>query len=231
MDVLYAGDNKLYTNHIFAGTESFQMFQRQVKDYEPLMETLEASSEVDVDHMRATDAIEEFPESTEELSEYDALILGDFSRGTLQPHFIEDAIPGPNKLHVVRDFVENGGALVYCGGWMRFQGYRGVGNWQGTPVADILPVGMLGVFDDRVERPEGAEVSVRNSDHPILDGVEANSFPPVYGYNETANFTADAELLATVSGDPLLAAREHEDGRVVAYTSDPGPRWGLGLID
>ncbi len=231
MDVLYAGDDKLYTNHFFAGTESVQVFQRQVKDYEPLLDSLEANPAVDVEHLSATDAIEEFPESTTELSEYDALILSDFSRGTLQPHFLPDAIPGPNKLHIVREFVENGGGLLYCGGWMTFQGYRGVGNWQGTAVADILPVEMLGVFDDRIERPGGAESTISSTDHPVMDGIDWASFPALYGYNETADVADDAELLATVDDDPLIATREHEDGRVLAYTSDPGPKWGLDFGD
>jgi uncharacterized membrane protein len=34
-----------------------------------------------------------------------------------------------------------------------------------------------------------------------------------------------------VDGDHLLAVTEHGDGRVVAYTSDPGIQWGLGFVD
>lgn len=231
MKVLYAGDDKLYTNHFFAGTESVQQFQRQVRDWEPLLESLEANPDVDVEHMRATDAIEDFPETSEELAAYDALILSDFSRGTLQPHFLPDAIPGPNKVHVVRDYVQEGGGLLYCGGWMTFQGYRGIGNWQGTPVADLLPVEMLGVFDDRIERPSGAEASPVDVDHPVMDGIDWDSFPRVYGYNETAGVDDDARLHATVAGDPLIATREHGDGRVLVYTSDPGPKWGFDFYE
>lgn len=42
---------------------------------------------------------------------------------------------------------------------------------------------------------------------------------------------ADARLLASVDGDPPLAVHEAGDGRALAYTSDPGPKWGLELTE
>lgn len=231
MEVLYIGDEKLQSNHFFSGTESIQVFQHQIRDFEPLLETLEDLSDVNVEHMGGQETIMHFPKSVEELSKYDVLIVSDLSIGTLQPHFLPDAIPGPNRVRIVRDFVRQGGGLAFCGGWMTFQGYHGVGNWAGSVVADILPVEVRPVFDDRVERPEGAEIDEVETDHPITAGLNWEEFPPLYGYNRAGAVRDRATSLVMVDGDPLLAVNEHEDGRVMAYTSDPGIKWGLGFIE
>lgn len=231
MRVLYAGDEKLETPQFFAGSESFQVYNKVVRDYEPLLEALEGLSGVDPRHLGSQAALGKFPETVDELDEYDVLILSDISRGTFQPHFRDGAIPGPNRLHAIRDWVEDGGALVYCGGWMTYQGYRGAGNWAGTVVADILPVTVRNVFDDRVERPEGANIDSVQTDHPITQGLDWDANPPIYGYNRVGEVGDDGTELATVDGDPLLAVGSAGAGRVVAYTSDPGVMWGLGLTE
>lgn len=231
MDVLYIGDHKLQANEYFVGADSFKVFHQKVRDYEPLLETLEEAGNVAVDFLDGPDTMTDFPRSVEELAEYDALIISDLSRGTLEPHFHPDTIPGPNLLRIVRDYVEQGGGLVYCGGWMTFQGYQGVGNWHGTLVAETLPVEIRPIYDDRVERPEGAETTIERPDHPVFDSLDHESLPVVYGYNEVAGLRDGATELATVDGNPLLAVTEHGDGRVVTYTSDPGIQWGLDLVD
>lgn len=230
MDVLYIGDHKLHANQYYSGAESFQVFHGKVRDYEPLLEVLEEAPKVSVDHLDGPDTMTDFPRSVEELMEYDALIVSDLSRGTLEPHFFPDAIPGPNLLRIIREFVEGGGGLVYCGGWMTFQGYQGVGNWQGTPVEEVLPVAIKPMFDDRVERPEGGEVTVTDTDHPLTDHLD-DGLPVVYGYNETAGLKEGSRSLAQVDGYDLLTAGEFGDGRTVAYASDPGPKWGLGMME
>lgn len=206
------------------------MFQRRIKDYEPLLKAFEDSPKVEVEHLGGPETIERFPESLAELQEYDALIVSDLSRGTLEPHFVSGAIPGPNKLQTIKDFVEAGGGLLYCGGWMTFQGYRGAGNWQGTPTEDVLPVEIAPIFDDRVERPEGTETALLETDHPALQGID-DGLPAVYGYNRTGPVKDDAALHATVDDDPLIVTGEFGDGRTYVYTSDPGIKWGLDHVE
>jgi Uncharacterized membrane protein len=230
MDVLYIGDYKLQANQYFVGADSFQVFHKRIRDQEPLLEALRENGDIAADYLDGPDTMTDFPRSTEELGAYDALIISDLSRGTLEPHFHPDSIPGPNLLKNIREFVQSGGGLVYCGGWMTYQGYQGVGNWHGTPVADTLPLEIRPIYDDRVERPEGAVASMVEPDHPVLEAV-GDGFPELYGYNETAGVRKDATLLARVDGSPLLATREYGDGRVVAYTSDPGIKWGLELVE
>jgi uncharacterized membrane protein len=231
MDVLYVGDHKLQANEYFVGADSFKVFNKKIRDYEPLLDMLQDASDVSVDFLDGPDTMTDFPRSVEELAEYDTLIISDLSRGTLEPHFHPDTIPGPNMLRIIRDFVEDGGGLVYCGGFMTYQGYQGVGNWQGTLVADTLPVEIQPIYDDRVERPEGAETSVTDRDHPVMDSVGEGSLPEVYGYNEVAGLRDGATELATVDGKSLLAVSEYGEGRVLAYTSDPGIKWGYGMVE
>lgn len=164
----------------------------------------------------------------DELSKYDTLIIIDLSHGTLGPHFHPDSIPGPNLLRIVHDFVENGGGLVYCGGWMTFQGYQGVGH--GTPVADTLPIDIRPIYDDRIERPEGAEVTVTDRDHPVMSAVGDKSLPVVYGYNQVGGLRdGTTELGHRRRASPLGRLRVRQ-GRVLTYTSDPS-QWGLALVD
>jgi len=231
MDVLYIGDYKLHANQFYVGADTFQQFYGKVRDYEDLLEALEEMSEVEPEFLDGPDTMTDFPRSVGELQAYDALIISDLSRGTLEPHFFDDAIPGPNMLRIIKQYVENGGGLLYAGGWMTYQGYHGVGNWQGTPVEDVLPVEIQPVYDDRVERPEGAEPTVLDAEHPVTSGLDESGLPTVYGYNEVERVSPDSDSLATVDNNPLLAAGEFGDGRTVAYTSDPCIKWGLEMVE
>ena len=231
MDVLYAGDNEQTTNHLFAGAESFQVYQGETKDYQPLQSALSDESTISVDHLTGREAIKKFPKSNEELAEYDVVVLSDISRDTLLPHFLPDAVPGPNRPKLIKNYVSSGGALLYCGGYMSYQGYHGRGNWHDSHVADILPIEILPVPDDRVDTPEGVDPTIKNTEHPVTQSINENEFPTVYGYNKTGQLKSGAELLATVDTNNLLAAGQYNDGRVLAYTSDPSRKWGLNLID
>jgi len=227
MDVLYLGDFKLQANQFYVGADSFRQFYRKIEDFEPLLAAMQDMDGVTPTHLDGPDTMTAFPRSTAELLAYDAVIVSDLTRGTLEPHFFEEAIPGPNLLRVLRDYVEAGGGLVYCGGWMTYQGYQGVGNWQGTLVESVLPVELQAVYDDRVERPEGVAPTLCEGDHPITAGID--DLPVVYGYNEVA--AATGSVLATVEDHPLLVADDAGAGRVVAYTSDPGIKWGYGMVE
>jgi uncharacterized membrane protein len=231
MRVLYVGDYKLHANQFYVGADTFRQFYGKVRDYEPLLDALEAMPGVEPEFLDGPDTMTDFPRSVEELAEYDALIISDLTRGTLEPHFFDDAIPGPNMLRVIKRYVRSGGGLLYGGGWMTYQGYQGVGNWQGTPVEDVLPVDIKPVYDDRVERPEGGKPEILDRNHPLTAELDEDGLPTVYGYNEIAGFSEGADELATVDGHPLLAAGDFGDGRTVAYTSDPCIKWGLEMVE
>ena len=76
---------------------------------------------------------------------------------------------GPDRVAMIADYVRQGGSLIMAGGWVDFQGFQAKGNYHGSAIEEILPVGILPV-DDRVETTQGAAVKVLDSDHPVLRG-------------------------------------------------------------
>lgn len=57
MDVLYIGDDKLKSDQFFSGAENIQVFQRRIKDYEPLLETLENAQDITPEHKGGVETI------------------------------------------------------------------------------------------------------------------------------------------------------------------------------
>jgi uncharacterized membrane protein len=165
----------------------------------------------------------QFPSTAEALREYRCVLLSDIGTNTLllAPATWERGETTPNRLELLKEYVLAGGGLIMVGGYLTFQGIEGKGKWAGSPVEEVLPV-TLRTGDDRVERPEGIAPRVV-ADHPILAGLEA-TWPAVLGYNRVTA-RPDAQVLAQVGDDVLLACREIGRGRTVAYTTDCGPHW------
>lgn len=186
---------------------------------------------MEVDRIMPYEAREKFPETAEKLLKYDVVILSDVGHDAIvyyNDYRVNRVPQGPNRIKEIAKYVEMGGGLVFCGGDFTYQGRYGMGRWYGTAVAKILPVDILPIPDDRVETPEGALVKVLEPEHPILNGMNWNPSPMLFGYNKvTYNALPNTSLLATLGedGDPYLATGTYGQGRVVAYTSDPGPEW------
>jgi uncharacterized membrane protein len=177
-----------------------------------------------VDFQPSHVAAREFPGTAEALSAYDCVILSDIGANTLLLHpdtFVRSK-PLPNRLAAIRDYVDQGGGFVMVGGYLTFQGIEAKAQYAGTPIEEILPV-TLSRFDDRAEAPQGLAPAVVGAAHPILSGVPA-PWPALLGYNKVAQ-KQDAQLIAKIGGDPLLAAGHYGKGRTVAFTSDCGPHW------
>jgi len=51
-------------------------------------------------------------------------------------------------------------------------------------VQAVLPVEIRPVYDDRVKRPEGADIELTDTSHPITADLDVDALPEVYGYNE-----------------------------------------------
>src|SRR5690606_29901138 len=65
----------------------------------------------------------------------------------------------------------------------------------------------------------------------FLRGLGLERAPFLRGYVATKMKPAPSELLlATESGDPLLARRRHGEGMVLAWTSDLEPRWATDFL-
>ncbi|ORM67336.1 glutamine amidotransferase [Pantoea rwandensis] len=182
-------------------------------------------SEYAITHMPAHAAATEFPLTLEELQQWDVIILSDIGANTLllHPDTWLKSRRTPNRLALIHDYVAGGGALMMIGGYYSFQGINGGARYRNTLVEKVLPVRCL-AWDDRIETPEGSHVEVTTS-HEILKGIPTD-WPWLLGYNEVEMQT-EGQLLATIAGTghPLLAVREYQRGRSLAWTSDMSAHW------
>ena len=194
---------------------------------EPLVQALQGS-DFDLTYMPAHEAVEKFPYEMTDLEAYDVLILSDIGSNSLllPPAVWLQSRTVPNRLKLIRNWVETGGGLLMVGGYFSFQGIDGKARWRRTPVEDTLPVTCL-PYDDRVEMPEGAVAVIVKPDHPVMAGL-SGEWPPLLGVNEV-ELRDDAEVLATLPGDqgghPVLVLGGYGKGRTAAWTSDIGPHW------
>jgi uncharacterized membrane protein len=194
---------------------------------EPLVEALKGSR-FDLRYLPSHEAQRDFPQSMEGLAAYDAVILSDIGANTLllHPDTWIHSRRTPNRLKLIKAYVEGGGGLMMIGGYYSFQGINGGARYRGTPVEEALPVEIL-PYDDRIEVPEGFTPVVAQKDHPVLAGI-AGVWPHLLGFNEVKP-KVGATVLATVSEEygekPLLVAGAFGKGRTLAWTSDIGPHW------
>jgi uncharacterized membrane protein len=220
--VLLAGESWISNSTHYKG---FDFFSSTV--YEVGIEYLEKALAVEgfaFEHMPGHIAARKFPLSLEELSRYDVIILSDLGANTLllPPEVWQKGQAMPNRLKLLKEWVEGGGGLAMCGGYLSFAGIYGFAKYYRTPIEDILPVNIF-TFDDRLEVPEGVITEVAQPSHPILEGV-TGEWPALLGYNElTAK--PDAEVIAQVGEHPMLATRTVGAGRTLIWASDIGPHW------
>ncbi len=222
MKVLLAGESWMTHSIHVKGFDSFTTSSYN-EGAGPMIQALRDSGH-DVVYLPNHFIANEFPSTPEALSDFDVLILSDVGVNTLllpDKTFLRSE-RGVNRLHLIRDYVKEGGGLLMVGGYLTFQGIEAKGAYYGTPVEEALPVSLL-PHDDRVESPQGVVPNVVNQAHPILEGLD--DWPHFLGYNRT-KLKPDAELLAAVDDDPFIATVAFGRGRSAVFTSDCGPHWG-----
>jgi uncharacterized membrane protein len=178
----------------------------------------------EITHIQNHEAIESFPWDVEAASQFDVVMLSDIAADTFQlhPDCFDLGKRTPDRLRVLGDYIAAGGGLIMVGGYMSFSGIEGKAHYQATPLANVLPVEMLG-HDDRVETCEGIVPKVE-AQHEILSGIDGD-WPFFLGYNQLT-VKPDAELVMSIEGDPFLVVGTHGDGRTAAFASDCSPHWG-----
>ncbi|WP_139691690.1 glutamine amidotransferase [Sporolactobacillus terrae] len=164
-----------------------------------------------------------FPSTLEELKSFDAIVLSDIGSNTflLRNATFYDMKVEPNPLELIKAFVRQGGGLLMIGGYLSFTGIDGKANYKNTSLADVLPVELMGT-DDRVEMPQGVYPET------VKERIVTNDlgkWPLFLGYNK---FTPkkDADVLATIAGDPLLVTGRYGEGNTACFASDCAPHWG-----
>ncbi|GAA2450710.1 glutamine amidotransferase [Agromyces soli] len=219
--VLLAGESWVSATIDHKGYDPFAHTRVQI-GCARLLTALEAEG-LDVVHLRSHDVAERFPQTRDELSGFDVVLLSDIGANSLllHPDTFSLGRPTPNRLTLLRDWVHDGGGLMMAGGYLSFQGFEGKANYHRTAVEHVLPVD-LSPYDDRVETPEGLRGDVVRT-HAITDGLDRR-WPILLGY-QRAVAKPDATVLAEIDGDPLLAIREVGAGRTLAFMSDVSPHW------
>lgn len=140
--------------------------------------------------------------------------------------------------------VAAGAGLLMIGGWESYHGMGG--NWDGTPVAESLPV-EIGGTDDRLNSDQPMLVR-QVSSHPAVTGLPWKTRPPCIGGLNRFTAKRDATTIleacrfrAREDGDsfvfepdtthPLLVVGQHGTGRTAALATDAAPHWVGGLVD
>ena len=170
---------------------------------------------------------------------YRAYILSDYMAVRL-PTALQQKLVG----HVAQ-----GAGLLMIGGWESYHGLGG--DWDGTPVAEILPV-EIATQDDRLNCDHPAFVRAEYHLHPIARGLPWDERPPLIGgynrfvprdgaetilhvmrYSVSFNTATPAAepVLVEAGEDPLLVIGSHGQGRVAALATDVAPHWVGPLVD
>ena len=183
-----------------------------------------AKEGIEVEQMYAHDVPQKFPRTVEELEQYDVVILSDIGANSflLPPETWLSGQKSGNPLVALAEWTRRGGGLMMAGGYLSFQGFEAKANFARSPIAPVLPVTMRDC-DDRAEVPEGARCRVTAPEHPIGQAWPGDA-PDLLGYN-VVHARPEAEVVATVGDDVLVAGWEVGEGRALVWTSDIGPHW------
>ena len=220
--ILIAGESWITTTTHSKGVDEFTATSYE-EGVRQLKEALESKGH-EVVHMPGHLVPSTFPETQDQLSAFDVVMLSDIGANSLQlsPGVFAQARPGQDRIHELAVWVEGGGALMMIGGYLSFSGWQGRAAFAQTELAQVLPVDML-PGDDRVEKPAGVVAQVLDASHPALGGA-GDTWPAVLGYNRTIAKDG-ATTPVTIGGDPLVSVWSYGEGRSAVFTSDCSPHW------
>jgi len=240
--IYYVGDWAVLTGPNFAESP----FQNSMKGLEIfnygiwLKNALEEGGKHTVDSIPSWDFYKLGPGEYEKvLADYDVIIFSDVESKLFQlaPSFFDrskfghEVLTFPDRIRLTVEAVQKAGkGMMFLGGWYSFTGEIGKGGWGRTALKDILPVECLD-HDDLMESTEGYYPKATKQGLERLSGVPFDDCPPILGYNRTKP-REDSEVLveARETGDPLVALKRFERGKVLAYMSDPAPHWGCNFV-
>jgi len=240
--VYYVGDWAVLTGPVFAETPFYYSHKGlDIFNYGHwLKSALETTGEHEVASVPSWDFYNKLGPGDYErvLAEYDVLVFSDVDAKLFQlaPSFFDrskfgkDPLTYPDRIRLTLDAVRGGKGLMLLGGWYSFTGEMGKGGWGRTPLADLMPVRCLPT-EDLVESTEGFSPATTREGRAFFADLDVRTMPPLLGYNRTRRRPGATVLLEVAeTGDPLLAVRAYGRGRVLAYTSDPAPHWGLNFV-
>jgi len=228
--VLYAGDGETI-NYLVTKGLNFYMGGGYQDESMFLKGALATDPDIEVVHVKPGESLETFPNTPEQLSVFDVVLLSDIGADSILFYMDRDKVPmGPNRLKLLAQWCRDGGGLGMIGGWSSFGGWGGQARWHDTPVEQCLPVEIKD-GDDRVETPEGISPGGIDEDHPVTQGLPWDWEEGIIhlGYNR---FKAgpDARVLGMLEHDPLLVVGQCEKGRTLAFATDCAPHWAGSML-
>jgi uncharacterized membrane protein len=164
---------------------------------------------------------------------YDVIILGDLSARRLRDLDPQRPETGNGSLlaEIAKQVKERGAGLLVTGG------YESLSNsdWQGTPLADVLPVELdaPGQVDAEIQmEPTAKGIShflMRLTDNPEANKQLWSRLPKLDGMNRMGRPKPGAVVLAEQAGkgDPILVGMDYGRGRTLAFAADTTWRWQL----
>ncbi|MBW7455795.1 glutamine amidotransferase [Paenibacillus sepulcri] len=175
-------------------------------------------------HIPSHEVSKRFPATLAELQKYDVVLVSDVGANTflLSPDTFLRSKRTVNKLALIAEFVKHGGGFGMIGGYLTFQGIEAKGNYKHTIIEEILPVELM-EGDDRVELPEGVELTMSEAALPWLEGMP-EKWPYILGYNRL-KAKEDANVLISNGKDPIITIGSYGEGRTLAYATDCSPHW------
>lgn len=239
--VYYIGDWAVMLGPCFAETPfNYAMKGTEIFNYgQWLKDALESTGRHSVQSVPTWDFYRLAPGKWEQvLAENDVIVFSDVELKNFQlaPQFFDRSKFGkqpltfPDRVRLTVEALQSGTHMMFLGGWLSFNGEMGKGGWGRSKLAEILPVECM-EHEDLVESTEGFRGRATSSDHPIFDGLDLATMPPILGYNKVKP-REGCQVLATWgdTNDPMLAAGRFGKGRALAYTSDPAPHWGCNFV-
>ena len=238
--IYYVGDWAVLLGPYFAETP-FQNAQKGLEIFNYgtwLKNAMESDGQNQVTSVPVWDFYKLRPGEYEKiLDDYDVIIFSDVEGKLFQlnPDFFDKEQFGkrimtyPDRVRLTIEAVNSGKGLMMLGGWYSFTGEQGKGGWGRTYFRDILPLKCLD-HEDLVESTEGFFPLVTSQGQKFFGNL-FEGFPPILGYNQTLEIP-EAEVLIRIrdTNDPLLAIRKYGKGKILAFTSDPAPHWGLNFV-
>lgn len=180
---------------------------------------------IDITYIPGHHVSSDFPMTEEEMNHYQVIIISDIGSNSLllHPKVQSKCERIPNRLKVLKSYIEHGGGLLMCGGYMGFSGFMGKARYGITPLAEALPVKLLN-YDDRIEEPSGVIPFIKVEEHPILQGIGAK-WPCFLGYNRLQTKPEAMEIASVNETDAFISVWDYGVGRAGIFASDIAPHW------